>query len=50
MSGGVNGIVNRKKLLDSFALLAYLNKEPGFGKVRDALANAQKSEEYRQRK
>jgi len=35
--------VNRKKLLDSFALLAYLNEEPGFEKVRDVLANAQKS-------
>lgn len=30
-------------MLDSFALLAYLNKETGFEKVRDALANAQKS-------
>jgi ribonuclease VapC len=30
-------------LLDSFALLAYLNKEPGFVKVRDALAEAQES-------
>ncbi len=28
------------KLLDSFALLAYLNGEPGCGKVRDALAAA----------
>ena len=29
-------------MLDNFALLAYLNKETGFEKVRDALANAQK--------
>jgi ribonuclease VapC len=29
--------------LDSFALLAYLNKEDGFEKVRNVLANAQKS-------
>lgn len=33
--------MNRKKLLDSFALLVYLNKEPGFEKVKDALAKAQ---------
>jgi ribonuclease VapC len=30
-------------LLDSYALLAYLNKETGFEKVRNALADAQKS-------
>lgn len=35
--------MNRKKLLDSFALLAYLNKETGFEKVRDVLAKAQRS-------
>jgi ribonuclease VapC len=29
--------------LDSYALLAYLNKEGGFEKVRNVLANAQKS-------
>jgi predicted nucleic acid-binding protein len=29
--------------LDSYALLAYLNKEDGFEKVRNILANAQKS-------
>jgi predicted nucleic acid-binding protein len=29
--------------LDSYALLAYLNKEDGFEKVRNVLANAQKS-------
>jgi ribonuclease VapC len=29
--------------LDSYALLAYLNKEGGFKKVRNVLANAQKS-------
>jgi ribonuclease VapC len=43
MNGGRIEIVNRKRLLDSFALLAYLNKETGFGKVRDILAKAQKS-------
>ena len=32
-----------KRLLDSFALLAYFNKEGGFEKVRNVLANAQKS-------
>ena len=35
--------MKRKKLLDSYALLAYLNKEKGFEKVRDVLANAQKT-------
>jgi ribonuclease VapC len=35
--------VSRKRLLDSFALLAYLNKETGFAKVRAALAEAQES-------
>ncbi len=35
--------MNRKRLLDSFALLAYLNKEAGFEMVRDVLAVAQKS-------
>lgn len=35
--------MNQKKLLDSFALLAYLNKETGFEKVRDVLAKAQRS-------
>ncbi len=35
--------MKRKKLLDSYALLAYLNKEDGFEKVRNVLANAQKS-------
>lgn len=30
-------------MLDSYALLAYLNKEDGFEKVRNILANAQKS-------
>jgi len=35
--------VKRKRLLDSYALLAYLNKEDGFEKVRNVLANAQKS-------
>ena len=29
--------------MDSYALLAYLNKEDGFEKVRNVLANAQKS-------
>jgi ribonuclease VapC len=36
--------VKRKRLLDSFALLAYLNEEGGFEKVRNVLANAQKSD------
>jgi ribonuclease VapC len=35
--------VKIKRLLDSYALLAYLNKEDGFEKVRNVLANAQKS-------
>jgi uncharacterized protein len=35
--------VKRKRLLDSYALLAYLNKEDGFEKVRDVLASAQNS-------
>jgi len=35
--------VKRKRLLDSYALLAYLNKEDGFEKVRNVMANAQKS-------
>lgn len=36
--------MSRKRLLDSFALLSYLNKEIGFGKVREALAEAQVSD------
>jgi PIN domain nuclease of toxin-antitoxin system len=43
MNGEGIGDVNRKRLLDSFALLAYLNQETGFAKVRDILAKAQKS-------
>jgi predicted nucleic acid-binding protein len=35
--------VNRKRLLDSFALLAYLNQENGFEIVKSVLAKAQKS-------
>jgi predicted nucleic acid-binding protein len=35
--------VKKKSLLDSFALLAYLNKEDGFEKVRRLLADAQRS-------
>ncbi len=35
--------MKRKRLLDSYALLAYLNKEDGFEKVRNVLANAQES-------
>ena len=35
--------MKRKRLLDSYALLAYLNKEEGFEKVRNVMANAQKS-------
>ena len=36
--------MSRRKLLDSFALLSYLNKETGFEKVREALADAQVSD------
>jgi len=35
--------VNQKRLLDSFALLAYLNRESGFEIIKSALAKAQKS-------
>ncbi|MEJ2167309.1 MAG: type II toxin-antitoxin system VapC family toxin [Desulfobacterales bacterium] len=35
--------MKKKRLLDSFALLAYLNKEEGFEKVRSTLADAQKT-------
>jgi predicted nucleic acid-binding protein len=35
--------VNRKRLLDSFALLAYLNQESGFESIKNTLAKAQKS-------
>jgi ribonuclease VapC len=35
--------VSRRRLLDSYALLAYLNKEKGFGKVQEALGEGQKS-------
>ena len=35
--------MNRKRLLDSFAMLAYLNKEKGFEAVREAMSGAQKS-------
>lgn len=35
--------MKKMRLLDSYALLAYLNKEGGFEKVRNVLANAQKS-------
>ena len=38
--------MKKKRLLDSFALLVYLNKEKGFQKVRDMLAEAQKSGEF----
>ena len=36
--------MSRRKLLDSFALLSYLNKETGFEKVREALSKAQVSD------
>ena len=36
-------IVNKKMLLDSYALLAYLNKEAGFEMVRNLLNMAQNS-------
>jgi len=35
------GLVNNKMLLDSYALLAYLNKEAGFEMVRNLLNMAQ---------
>ena len=35
--------MKRKRLLDSFAIIAYLNKEKGFEKVRDVMSEAQKS-------
>ena len=35
--------MKKKRLLDSYALLAYLNKEVGYEKVRAVLANAQQS-------
>ena len=35
--------MKRKRLLDSFAMLAYLNKEKDFEKVREAMSEAQKS-------
>lgn len=35
--------MKKRKLLDSFALLAFLNGEPGFAKVRDVMAAAQKT-------
>jgi uncharacterized protein len=37
--------VKRKKLLDSFAILSYLNREAGFQKVRDIMADAHESGE-----
>ena len=37
--------MKRKRLLDSFALLAYLNKEKGFRKIREMLSEVQKSGE-----
>ena len=35
--------MTQKRLLDSFATIAYLNKEKGFEKVRDVLSEAQES-------
>jgi len=35
--------VKRRKLLDSFAMLAYLNRESGFQKVLDLMTEAQKT-------
>ena len=37
--------MKRKRLLDSFAMIAYLNKEKGFESVRKAMSEAQKSGE-----
>ena len=36
--------MKRKNLLDSFAMLSYLNREVGFEKVRDIMADAEKAE------
>ena len=38
--------MKRKELLDSFALLAYLNKEANFERVKQILAQAQKSGDF----
>jgi predicted nucleic acid-binding protein len=38
--------VKPRKLLDSYALLAYLNQEAAFEKVRHALAEAQESTDF----
>ena len=35
--------MKQKRLLDSFALIAYLNKENNFQKIREVLAEAQQS-------
>ncbi len=35
--------MKQKRLLDSFAIIAYLNKEKGFERVRHVLSEAQKS-------
>ena len=35
--------MKKKRLLDSFAMLAYLNQETGFQKVRDVMAKVQGS-------
>ena len=35
--------MKQKRLLDSFAIIAYLNKDKGFEKVRDAMSEAQNS-------
>jgi uncharacterized protein len=43
MNGRGTGSVSRRRLLDSYALLAFLNREPGFEKVREVLRAAQKS-------
>jgi predicted nucleic acid-binding protein len=37
--------VKRKKLLDSFAMVSYLNREASFQKVVDVMADAQKSKD-----
>ena len=35
--------MKRKRLLDSFAMIAYLNKEKGFEEVREVMSEAQKT-------
>ncbi|MBN2034139.1 MAG: type II toxin-antitoxin system VapC family toxin [Deltaproteobacteria bacterium] len=38
--------MKKRKLLDSFAMVAYLNREGGFSKVLDLMAEAQKAGDF----